>query len=141
MIRVLCVEDDPVVRTFLAARLTEEPDIQVVATVSDLTRAVIYLRQDGIDVVLLDYLLQGSEGTQLLQSMRPWQRKPEDGACRPAILFCTGYADEAFEAKARLLGADGVVAKERVSSDLIPAVRAVAEGGRWFRDQALCMSE
>src|SRR5438876_1002222 len=135
MIRVLCVEDDPIMRRFLAERLEAEPGIQMVSAVSDLPRALLYLRPGEVDIVLLDYQLHGVEGTQLLETMFPWYRGA--GACdqNPAVLFCTGFADEAFEAKARLLGARGVVAKEAVARDLIPALCAVASGGLWFHHE------
>jgi DNA-binding NarL/FixJ family response regulator len=132
MIRLLCVEDDPLMRTYLATRLQAEPDIQVVGSVPDTQRAMIHLRLGEIDVVLLDYHLQGLDGTSLIQSMSPWTRWSIDAEDRPAVLFCTGFADEAFRAKARLLGARGVVAKDRMVDELLPAIRAVAHGGTWF---------
>jgi DNA-binding NarL/FixJ family response regulator len=135
MIRLLCVEDDPLVRTYLVNLLTTETDLRVVGAVSDISRALIYLRHDEIDVVLLDYQLHGSDGTRLLQTMSPWQKWSNATEHHPAVLFCTGFADLGFEAKARLLGARGVVAKERLNVDLIPAIRTVAGGNFWFSDQ------
>ncbi len=44
----------------------------------------------------------------------------------------TGFADEGFRAKARMMGARGVVSKDRLATDLIPAIRAVAQGDAWF---------
>jgi DNA-binding NarL/FixJ family response regulator len=132
MIRLLSVDDDPLMRAYLATRLDAEPDIHVVSAVADLQRAMVYLRREAVDVLLLDYHLHGADGTQLVQFMCPWTRWSIIGDDRPAILFCTGFADDAFRSKARLLGARGVVAKERVATDLIPAVRTVAQGGSWF---------
>jgi DNA-binding NarL/FixJ family response regulator len=132
MIRLLCIEDDPLTRTYLTYRLKAETDMLVVNAVSDIRRALQHLRLDEIDVLLLDYQLQGEEGTSLVQSMCPWSRWGLAGDQRPFILFCTGYADASFRARARLLGARGVVAKECMARDLVPAVRAVADGGEWF---------
>jgi DNA-binding NarL/FixJ family response regulator len=132
MIRLLCVEDDPITRTYLATRLQAEPDIQVVGAVPDTQRAMIHLSRGEIDVLLLDYHLQGTDATHLAQTMCPWSDWSPDGEDQPAVLFCTGFADESFRAKARLLGARGVVGKDRLASDLIPAIRAVARGGTWF---------
>jgi DNA-binding NarL/FixJ family response regulator len=136
MIRLLCVDDDPLMRAYLATRLDAEPDIQVLGAVADVQRAMIYLRQGEVDVLLLDYHLQGGDGTQLVQSMCPWTRWALTAVDRPVVLFCTGFADASFRSRARLLGARGVVDKIRLASDLVPAVRAVAEGGAWFGDQA-----
>jgi response regulator RpfG family c-di-GMP phosphodiesterase len=132
MIRVLCVDDDPITRGYLVRRLLAEPDIRVVGAVPDVARAMIYLGREQIDVVLLDYLLHGVDGTHLLRGMGSWRSEPGETECQPAVLFCTGFADEGFEAQARLHGARGVVAKDRVAADLISAVRTVARGGFWF---------
>jgi DNA-binding NarL/FixJ family response regulator len=67
--------------------------------------------------------------------MSPWSRGSEGAEHRPAVLFYTGFANEEFEAQARLMGARGVVDKERMATDLIPAVRAVAAGEGWYGNQ------
>jgi len=134
MIRLLCVDDDPLMRGYLTARLTQEPDIHLVGAVADVQRAMIYLGRDDVDVILLDCQLPGMDGCELVQRMYPWTAADPPGSGHPAILFCTGFADVEFEARARLLGARGVVAKERLASDLVPAVRAVAGGDVWFAD-------
>jgi DNA-binding NarL/FixJ family response regulator len=136
MIRLLCVEDDPLMRAYLTARLAEEADIQVVNAVADVQRAMICLGRDDIDVVLLDCQLPGRDGCELIQRMCPWATGDAPDSGHPAILFCTGFADEAFQSRARLLGARGVVAKERLASDLVPAIRAVCSGELWFKHPA-----
>jgi DNA-binding NarL/FixJ family response regulator len=133
---VLCVEDDPLVREYLVKRLSLEPDISLVGTACDVNRALIFLRRGDIDVVLLDNHLPGLDGTDLLISMRPWPNGPRENDSSPRILFCTGVADESFVARARTLGADGVIGKDRVTTELIPAVRAVAGGGCWFPQES-----
>jgi DNA-binding NarL/FixJ family response regulator len=132
MIRLLCVDDDPLIRDYLTVRLQAEPDLHLIGAVADLQRARIFLCREEIDVLLLDYHLHGQEGTQLVQAMCPWTRWSLVADDRPRVLFCTGFADAEFRAKARLLGARGVVAKERIAPDLIPAIRCVAQGGSWY---------
>jgi DNA-binding NarL/FixJ family response regulator len=132
MIRVLCVEDNPLVRAYLEQRLAIEPDIQVVSTVSHARGALTYLRQEEVDIVLLDYQLEHEDGMQMLDVINDWEGWSLEGRAGPSILFCTGYADEPFEERARLKGASGVIAKQRMARDLITAIRAVAEGGQWF---------
>jgi DNA-binding NarL/FixJ family response regulator len=132
MIQVLCVEDDASVRDYFTRRLGQEPDIQVVAAVSDVERAMVYLQRQGVDVILLDLYLQGRDGTHLLRTMQPWQAWLQGKPTGPQVLFCSGQADAGFAAQARLLGARGVVAKERMAQELVPALRAVAAGETWF---------
>jgi DNA-binding NarL/FixJ family response regulator len=132
MIRILCVEDDATVRDYFTRRLGQEPDIEVVAAVSDVERALVYLHRQAVNVILLDLYLQGRDSTHLLRIMQPWQECLQGYSSGPAVLFCTGQADAGFAAQARLLGARGVVMKERMAKDLVPAVRAVAAGEMWF---------
>jgi DNA-binding NarL/FixJ family response regulator len=132
MIQVLCVEDDPSMLKLLQMRLGEETDIQVVGAVNDLERARIYLHRQPVDIILLDRYLHGRDTTHLLTSMQPWQAGESEAPAGPAILFCTGLADADFTAQARLLGARGIVAKERLAEDLMPALRAIAAGETWF---------
>lgn len=138
MIRLLCVEDDPLMRIYLATRLAAEPDLQLVGTVADVEAATAYCRRGEVDVLLLDWQLKGTPGVQLLQKLCPWARWCFAAEGRPAVLICTGLADEALRAKARLLGARGVLEKSRLASDLLPAIRAVAEGSWWLSAGPTC---
>ncbi|MFN3650280.1 MAG: response regulator transcription factor [Armatimonadota bacterium] len=131
MVRVLCVEDDPLVRTYLATRLALERDLEVAAVVGTAPEALAYLAAHPVDVVLLDYVLENSpDGMQLLGAILA--RRAEQGSRTPRVLFCTGMADLDFERRARAAGADGVLAKNRMADDLTTAVRAVASGACWF---------
>jgi DNA-binding NarL/FixJ family response regulator len=106
-----------------------------VGAVPDVERALVDLGRNEVDVVLLDYHLHGRNGMELLQAMNPWMKWAEGGEHRPAVLVCTGFADDALESQARLMGARGVLAKDRMASDLVPAVHAVAEGNGWYGNQ------
>src|SRR5438093_7769691 len=125
MIRLLCVEDDPLVRAYVETRLAAEPDICVVGTAGTVRSALMYLRYEPVDVVLLDYQLSDTDGMYLMETISDWDDWSLRSDARPGILFCTGYADDAFEALAQARGALGIVAKHQMARDLIPAVRAV----------------
>ena len=135
MIRLLCVDDDPLIRTYLATRLGLEPDICVTGVVSNARDALEAIRLGNLDVVILDYQMDGQTGMDLLKQLM--QQPVCDGGARPRILFCTGWADDSLEECARSHGAAGVVAKEQMSTELVPAVRAVAAGGEWYRSGLL----
>src|SRR5438132_9443499 len=128
MIRILCVDDDPLVREYLVARLSVEPDVVVVGQAESAAAACGVLRETEVDLVLLDYYMEGTDGLRLLQSIALWYEALPEGRSAPAVLFCTGCADPDFEPKARAAGARGVVVKDQVAAALIPAVRAVAGG-------------
>lgn len=132
MVRVLCVEDDPMVRGYLCARLGSEPDVQVVGEAATAGAACTALREQEVDVILLDYHLEGADGMQLLQVISLWYDELPADRLRPAVLFCTGCTEAGFETRARAQGADGVVFKDRLAAQLVPAIRAVAAGRGWF---------
>jgi DNA-binding NarL/FixJ family response regulator len=125
--RVLCVEDDVLVRTYLAARLELEPDLRVVGTVASAGEALRLLRAQPVDLILLDYRLEGADGLQLLRALTA-------SGTAPCVLFYTGLADEYLERRARELGAAGVVSKTSAGDTLLRALRVVAGGGTWFSE-------
>jgi DNA-binding NarL/FixJ family response regulator len=143
IIRVLCVEDNSLVQDYMVTRLALEPDVRIVGLADSADTALVQLTWEPVDVVLLDHQLTGSSGMQLLRTLRerharedePRTRgkaEPEPLPRRPAVLFCTGRAQEILQS-AWEWGADGVIAKERLFTDLVPALRAVAAGGTWYR--------
>lgn len=133
MTRVLVVDDELPVRNYLSARLGMEPDLQVVEAVPDAYKACACLRTHEIDLVLLDYRMEGVDGMQLATSIGLWLgEEVAPDRKRPHVLFCTGEATPAFEAEARAMGARGVVSKGRTHEELIPAIRAVIAGDLWF---------
>lgn len=141
MIRVLCVEDDLTVQTYLIRRLEAEPEMCVVGAIHDVNGALTYIRKKSVDVLLLDYELPGVDGMYLMYLLEEASHWPEAGRSkgkRPAVLFCTGFADESFAIRADCMGARGVVAKERMARDLVPAIHSVAAGGRWFGTEGGC---
>jgi DNA-binding NarL/FixJ family response regulator len=128
MIELLCVEDDPLVRAYLATRLSLEADLRVTAVVPDAGAALQVLSERTFDVVILDYRLEGADGLQLLGALRSSEQAPR-------VLFYTGLGDGEFQDRARELGAAGVVNKSSRNGELLSAVRSVAEGGTWFQTQ------
>jgi DNA-binding NarL/FixJ family response regulator len=130
-IRLLCVEDDPLVRTYLKIRLELEPDIAVMGVVGSAGEARAFLRNEDVDVLLLDQDLGGTDGLQFLDRL-VHPSLPEAQRPVPRVLFCTGLATADFEEAARLHGACGVVPKHRIALELLPALHAVADGKEWF---------
>ena len=82
MIQLLCVEDDPIVRTYLEALLSRRPEVEVVGLVGDAASAFRYLREGPIDVLLLDYHMQGMNGMDLLQAVYLWESSGDSPGLR-----------------------------------------------------------
>jgi DNA-binding NarL/FixJ family response regulator len=126
-IRILLVDDHPLVRTAIRDLIDAEPDLAVVGEAGNVTEAVRRIGFDEPDVVLLDLDLPGGSGIDVcnrVQAVCPTTR----------VIILTGFADETALAAARSAGASGFILKRVNGSDLLNRVRRVAHGGTAFDD-------
>ena len=125
--KILLVDDHVIVRSGLRNLLTSVSDTQIseAATGRD---ALLRLRQDRPDLVLLDLNLPGIGGLELLRRMLL-----EDKAAR--ILVLSMHAEPLYAARAMELGARGYLSKNASAEELLTAVRRVAEGGRYIENE------
>lgn len=123
MIRVLLAEDQAMVRGALAALLSREQDIEVVAEVARGDAVVEAARLAHPDVALLDIEMPGGDGLAAAQALR--KALP---TCRIVILTTfgrSGYLQRAMES-----GAVGFLLKHAPASELAVALRRVMNGER-----------
>ncbi len=105
MIRVLVVDDHPVVRHGLMAILRFEPDIELVGEAADGAEAVRLILEHQPDVVLLDLRLPQLSGIEVMQRVRP--RLPE-----VHFLVLTTYDTDEYIGPALAAGARGYLLKD-----------------------------
>ena len=120
MIRVVLVDDHPVVRSGLAGLLGGEPDIEVVGEASDGREGVDLAVSLGPDVVLMDLrmpVMDGVEATSRIVAI--------DG---PRVLVLTTYDTDADILRAVEAGATGYLLKDTPRDELVDAVRAASRG-------------
>ncbi|WP_034087810.1 response regulator [Streptacidiphilus albus] len=128
MIRVLLVDDHPVVRRGLRALLEELPGLEPVGEAADGAEALALLDrfardgQPGPDVVLMD--LQMGAGMNGVEATRRITALPDP----PRVLILTTYSTDADILAAVEAGATGYLLKDAPSEDLAGAVRAAARG-------------
>jgi two-component system response regulator NreC len=123
-IRVLVVDDHAVVRAGLRRVLDAEPDIETVGEAPNAERAVFEAMEHKPDVVLLDVVMPGKSGIEIIPALR--QSAPETKVLVLSMQDDPHYLREAFEA-----GASGYVLKEAADTEVVDAVRAVAAGDRY----------
>jgi two-component system response regulator NreC len=124
-IRVLVVDDHPVVRAGLRLLLDAEEDIKTVAEAGDARQAVFEARAQKPDVVLMDLMLGGGKsGIEATADLI--HEGPETKVLVLSMQDDPRYVREAFAA-----GARGYVLKEAADSELVTAVREVAAGGSY----------
>lgn len=125
-IRLLIVDDHPVVRDGLVSILNEgEPDIEVVGEADDGKEAVNSWRTLRPTVTIMDLQLPGLTGVEAIQVIR---REDPDAK----ILVLTTFDGDADIQRALEAGARGYLLKSVRRTTLIEAVRAVAAGKRYL---------
>jgi two-component system NarL family response regulator len=122
-IRVLVVDDHPVVRAGLATLLDGEPDMQVVGAAANAEEAVEKFAALMPDVTLMDLRLSNTSGIELTERLRG--RWP---AAR-IIMFTSFHREEEVYAALRA-GVLSYVRKGAPAADLLEAIRVVNAGGR-----------
>jgi two-component system response regulator DesR len=122
-IRLLLADDQALVRGALAALLSLEPDLEVVAEVGRGDQVVDEARRVRPDVALLDVEMPGMDGitaTTALRAALP--------SCR--VLVVTTFGRPGYLRRAMAAGASGFVVKDTPARQLAEAVRRVAAGLR-----------
>ena len=122
-IRVLAVDDHPVVRAGLAAMLANEPDLTVVALARNGAEAIALFETHRPDVVLMDLQMPeigGVEATRAIRAIDPDAR----------IVALTTYDGDADIHRALSAGACAYLLKDAMIDQLVAAVRSAAAGKR-----------
>jgi DNA-binding NarL/FixJ family response regulator len=120
-LRLLVVDDHPVVRMGLVAMLSELPDVEVVGEAADGAEAVALAARHRPDVVLMDLRMPGVDGATATAQLRA----SEDG---PAVLVLTTYDTDADIVRAVEAGATGYLLKDAPRETLADAIRRAARG-------------
>lgn len=120
-VRVLIVDDDPMVRTGLGLILGGDPGIEVVAEAADGEEALGAVARHTPDVVLMDIRMPRRDG---LSATAELLRRPSP----PAVLVLTTFDADDLVLKALRAGAAGFLLKDTPPAKLVEAVRAVASG-------------
>lgn len=120
-IRLLVVDDHPVVRDGLIGMFTANPDIEVVGDASDGTEAVNLARAFTPDVVLMDLRMPGMDGVTAIRELARLQIPSR-------VLVLTTHDTDADVLPAIAAGATGYLLKDAPRNELLRAVHDAAEG-------------
>jgi two-component system, NarL family, response regulator NreC len=124
VIQVVLVDDHAVVRSGLHLLLDAQEDIEVVGEAGNAKDAVFRARALKPDVILLDVVMPGESGIEVLPKLL--KESPETKVLVLSMQDDPSYVREAFAA-----GASGYVLKEAVDEEVVSAVREIASGGRY----------
>ena len=125
MIRILIVDDHPVVREGLMAVLEGIPDIRVVGTAQSAEEALAAMKTVRPDIVLLDLELPGMSGIDAIPRLIA-------GGDHVRVIVLTAYDTEERVLGAIRAGAGGYLLKGAAAAEIVHAIRAVREGGSYL---------
>jgi DNA-binding NarL/FixJ family response regulator len=124
-IRLLIVDDHPVVRAGLISMLRRQSVLKVVGAVESGAAAIAFAGRNAVDVMLLDLRMPKLNGIETLQALRQVHPTP-----RVIILSSFDFEEEIF--RAVQAGAKGYISKDTSREELVAAIVAAHNGKTYF---------
>lgn len=120
-LKVLVVDDHPIVRQGLAQLINQEPDMEVCAEAEDAAQAMKAIKDSNPDVAIVDVFLKDSNGIDLIKSLQQTHRALP-------VLVLSMYDESLYAERAIRAGAKGYIMKQEATEKVIEAIRRVLEG-------------
>ena len=125
MIRVLLADDQSLVRAGFRMILKAEPDLEVVGEAGDGREAVAKAERLAPDVVLMDIRMPALDGIEATRHITAAEKAPR-------VLVVTTFDGDQYVYEALRAGASAFLLKDAPESQLLAAIRVVADGGSLF---------
>lgn len=125
MIEVLVADDHAIIRDGLKKILADTPDMSVAGEASNGHAALQQVRERDWSLVVLDLSMPGRSGIELIKLIKAERPK------LPVLIFSM-HQEEQYAVRAIRAGASGYLSKEGDSDLIVPAIRKVAQGGRFI---------
>jgi len=124
-LRILIVDDHPIVRQGLRQTLADAADIREIGEAAHGPQAIDLVRQSSWDAVVLDIGLPGRGGIEILKDIK--RERP-----RLPVLILSMHPEDQYAIRALRAGAAGYITKETAPEKLLEAIRKVTTGGRFI---------
>lgn len=128
--RIVIVDDHPVVRSGLKHTLSQEPDMEVAGVANSTTEGIKVITDRQPDLAVVDLKMPGGGGLELIKECR--QRV---SGCRYIIL--SSFASYSEIAAAFSQRVEGYILKDALPEELLAAIRLVAAGRRYYDPQVM----
>jgi len=125
IIRILIVDDHPVVCSGLTSMLSVQAGIEVIGSASSGEEALSIVRRDLPDLMLLDLRMPGMDGIGVLNALKKMERAPR-------VMVLTSFEKEEDIYRAIRAGAHGYLLKDTSESEMIEAINIVFAGKRYI---------
>jgi len=124
MIKVVIVDDHPVVRLGLRQIIESQPDMVVAAEAENAGDFFSLLRKTDCNLIVLDIKLPDRSGFDVLNQLK--YEKPD-----LQVLILSVHAEDRYALRFIKAGASGYLMKESAPTELVKAIRKVSSGGRY----------
>ena len=124
-LRILVVDDHPIVRQGLKQTLADAADVGEIGEAANGQEALDLIRQRDWDAVVLDIGLPGRGGIEILKDIK--REQP-----RLPVLILSMHPEDQYAIRALRAGAGGYLTKEAATERLVEAVRKITSGGRFI---------
>ena len=120
-VKVLIVDDHPIVREGLAARIARQPDMTVCGEAEDVADALELVKTTQPDLIIVDLSLKSGQGIDLIKKVKA---RSED----TKMLVSSMYDESLYAERALRAGALGYINKQEMSDKIVDAIRQVMDG-------------
>jgi len=124
-IKILLVDDHPLVREWLTNLINEEPDFEVCGKASDTREALGLVGTLQPRIVIVDISLDGSSGLELIKDVKAVHPKVD-------MIVLSMHDEMLYAERAMRAGAAGYIMKREATEKVLDAIRAVLQGGLYF---------
>lgn len=119
--RILIVDDHPIVREGLAARINRQPDLKVCGEAEDVADALELVKTTRPDLIIVDLSLKTGQGLELIKKVKARSEETK-------MLVSSMYDESLYAERALRAGAQGYINKQEISDKIIDAIRMVLSG-------------
>jgi DNA-binding NarL/FixJ family response regulator len=120
-IRVLVVDDHPIVRQGLSQLINQEPDLMVCGQAEDARTALDAIDPSQPDILIVDVSLDGPDGIELLKTIRAKD-------ARLPVLILSMHDESLYAERALRAGANGYIMKQEATERVLVAIRQILRG-------------
>jgi DNA-binding NarL/FixJ family response regulator len=123
--RILIVDDHPLIREGLAARIAHQAGMEVCGEAADVDEALLQVKSLHPDLVIVDIQLGKRNGIELIKEIH--SRFPS-----VKMLVVSAFQESLFAERALRAGANGYINKQELQDNVVNALRTVAAGERYL---------
>jgi two-component system, NarL family, invasion response regulator UvrY len=123
--KILICDDHMIIRDGLRQILRQLQEVTFIGEARDGNEALMLLKNDGFDIILLDISLPDRNGLEVLQAVKA--KWPSTN-----VLILSMHSQEQYAIRALKLGASGYLTKDTASEELLLAIKRVSSGGKYI---------